>query len=1196
MLKHIFAFEVRYWLKSWTLWIFLLVIAIAIFGAASTDDITLGDSLSNTFRNSPYNIQNFYAFIGLITMIMAPAFMNSAAARDFSHNTYQIIFSTPLKRSDFLLGRFFGAALISLIPMLGVSIGMILAKYMPWVEPERWEGIVWKAHLNGLLLFALPNGFIIAAILFAVAVWARNEIASFVSSVVLLAGYVASDIMLQNVERQKLGAILDPFGIRTYAYFTRYWTVAEKNTLAAGYSGYLFWNRLLWVGVAVVILALAYWRFSFAERKKKARAAKHEGDKQAVSAALPAVTFRDAPWRKYLASLRIHFLGVIKSPVFLVIVLAALLNCVPEIALSATENYGGSSFPVTLHVLDIIAGTLYLFTLTIITYYAGVLVWKDRDTRMDEITDSMPAPEWVSYASRLTALIGIVVLIQLTVFASGVIVQAAQHFYRFQLDLYVKDLLLRDLSFFIMLAILAFFIHALSPNKYIGYFVYVVFLIANFFAWTPLNVASNLPKFARRPRVIYSDFFTDAPFRAAWSWFSLYWILGCAFLYVLTVMFWPRGKVSKWKERAGIARQRFGGAWPVLAVFACLTFASVGAWAYYNTKVINILSGPKDQRRIQADYEKTYKKFDKKEMPRLRDVKYNIEIYPEERQFVLNADAVIQNPYTHPLDEIDFTLNRLYDSTIQIPGAALVKDDTRLHYQVYKFSPPMPAGESRTIHATVKTHTRGFENEVSDMTVVQNGTFFNNTVAPLIGYLAQNELTDPNDRKKYGLAEQELMPVLERNCTADCMETYIGGHADWVNVETVMSTSPDQIAVAPGSLIREWRESGRRYFQYKLDHPALGFYSFISARYEVAREQWNGISLEVYYHKDHAWNVPRMMNSMKKSLTYFTQNFGPYYHKEARIIEFPRVATFAQAFPGTMPYSEAIGFIANLNHPDDIDMVFYIVAHEMAHQWWAHQVIGANMQGATLLSETMAQYSALMVMEHEYGRDMMRKFLRYEMDRYLSSRGKERQKERPLLTVEANQGYVHYRKGSLVLYYLKEMIGEEAVNRALRKLIQQYAYAQPPYPTSYALVDALREQTPPELQYLIKDLFEDITIFSNRTMEATAHKRADGKYDVTIDIETRKFKADPKGNETEVPVNDWIEIGAFAKPEKDKKYGRTLYRERIHLTGAKSTHTFTVAELPYQAGVDPFLLLIDRVPDGNVKQVSITEGTTTAAK
>src|SRR5258708_21102382 len=172
MLRHILAFEIRYWLKSWMLWIFLLIIAALIFGATSTDNITLGDALSNTFRNSPYNIQNFYSFIGLLTMVMAAAFINSAAARDFSFNTYQIIFSTPLKKSDFLLCRFLGATFVSIIPMLGVSMGILLAKYMPWVEPDRWGAVAWRAHLNGILVFALPNAFIIPAILFAVALLA----------------------------------------------------------------------------------------------------------------------------------------------------------------------------------------------------------------------------------------------------------------------------------------------------------------------------------------------------------------------------------------------------------------------------------------------------------------------------------------------------------------------------------------------------------------------------------------------------------------------------------------------------------------------------------------------------------------------------------------------------------------------------------------------------------------------------------------------------------------------------------------------------------------------------------------------------------------------------------------------------------------------------------------------------------------
>jgi len=226
-------------------------------------------------------------------------------------------------------------------------------------------------------------------------------------------------------------------------------------------------------------------------------------------------------------------------------------------------------------------------------------------------------------------------------------------------------------------------------------------------------------------------------------------------------------------------------------------------------------------------------------------------------------------------------------------------------------------------------------------------------------------------------------------------------------------------------------------------------------------------------------------------------------------------------------------------------------------------------------------------MEKEYGPDMMRKFLKYEMDTYLSARGRERLKERPLLTVEAEQGYIHYRKGSVVLYYLKEMIGEDKVNAALRHMIQRYAYAQPPYPTSWDLIDAFREQIPPQYQYLIKDLFEDITLFSNRTLGATARKRSDGKYDVTINVEAHKYKADAKGNETEVPVDDWIDIGAFAKPEKDRKYGKTLYRERVHVTQSRSTYTFVTDKLPEKAGIDPFLLLIDRVPDDNTKKVTL---------
>ena len=322
-----------------------------------------------------------------------------------------------------------------------------------------------------------------------------------------------------------------------------------------------------------------------------------------------------------------------------------------------------------------------------------------------------------------------------------------------------------------------------------------------------------------------------------------------------------------------------------------LAFAATGGWIYYNTEVLNPLLGPKEAKRRQADYEKNYKPFEKLPQPRVRSVKYAINVFPATRNMVMQGEEVIQNPYPQPLGEVHFSLDRNYDITLEIPGAALAKDDTRLNYRIYHFTTPLHPGESRTLRFTVRSHNRGFENSVSNIELVQNGTFFNSSVGPVIGYESGRELSDPNDRRKYGLGEQVLMPVLERHCTDGCRDNYLHGHADWVDLDTVISTSPDQIAIAPGSLVREWQQNGRRYFEYKLDHPSLFFFSFMSARYEVLREEWNGIKLEVYYHRDHPWNVPRMMNSLKKSLDYYTRNFGPYYHKEARIIEFPRVAS-----------------------------------------------------------------------------------------------------------------------------------------------------------------------------------------------------------------------------------------------------------------------------------------------------------------
>jgi hypothetical protein len=516
-------------------------------------------------------------------------------------------------------------------------------------------------------------------------------------------------------------------------------------------------------------------------------------------------------------------------------------------------------------------------------------------------------------------------------------------------------------------------------------------------------------------------------------------------------LFWPRSVVSGFSEKWQVAKANFSGT-------AKRTFAVIGTvWlliagvVYYNTIILNPYKSSKQLELDAVAYEKQYKKYQNKPMPVLTDIKYAIDIFPEERDVYVKADARFLNKSGQPIDTLYFNINTSWTNEINIPGATLVLDDEDLGFRIYSLAKPLEPNDSMDIKVATSYITKGFSNGRGNTNIIKNGTFLNNfEILPSLGYSEGAELGDRNDRRKYDLPEKNRVPDLEYTCGHTCLSNYLtDGLADWVNVESVISTSSDQIAVAPGSLVKEWTEGDRRYFQYKLDQPSQNFYSFMSARYEVAREKYGDIDIEVYYHPSHYVNVPRMIDAVRRSFAYYEKHFGPYYHKQARIVEFPRYASFAQAFPGTMPYSESIGFIINLEDESDNNIVDAVIAHEMAHQWWAHQEIPAKMQGGTMLTESFADYSSLMVMKEDLKDDMkMKNFLKYDYNRYLRGRTNELQKELPLYKVE-NQDYIHYGKGSVILYALQDYIGEDSVNASLHTFLNQYAYAEPPYPNTY---------------------------------------------------------------------------------------------------------------------------------------------------
>ncbi len=635
-----------------------------------------------------------------------------------------------------------------------------------------------------------------------------------------------------------------------------------------------------------------------------------------------------------------------------------------------------------------------------ITYFVGVVVWRDRDSKIQEIVGATPAPNSVFVVSRFLSLLTVIMTILVVTILLSCSVQIFYDFSRLQPGVYAFELIVIEalrFGFFIVLAMLA---HTFSPNKYVGYFAFIVLLILNAFVWQWMRIDSLLVRFGRLPAYVYSDMFGVAPYTSGLIAYSIYWLACAALVLWICSIALHRGVPMSITARLTEGFRSTSSSSKGFAMVAGLAMLVQGSWLVYNTQFLNTFVGSVDQETRRVRYENDYSKFENLPQPKVTSVRYEIDIYPETRNMRMLGKQTIKNKSDVSIDTLYVNLANTYKTNLEIPHATLEIDDKKLSFQTYRLQPALEPDESLEMSFIVQSETRGIENQISNQELVQNGTFFNNSLAPHFGYDPDRRIMDPNIRKKYKLAAADSVPTLTRDCGVACFSNYVGQDADWVDVETVISTSGGQIAVAPGSLLEKWTKDGRNFFKYKLDHPSLNFYSFISARYQVERSKSGDVDVEVYYHPEHEWNVPRMSQAIKEALDYCGKEFGPYRHKQARIIEFPRVASFAQAFPGTMPYSESIGFIARMDKPDDIDMVYYVVAHEMAHQWWAHQVIGARMQGATLLSETLAQYTALMIMRKEYGPDMMHKFLKYEMDSYLRSRGAERLKERPLISVD----------------------------------------------------------------------------------------------------------------------------------------------------------------------------------------------------
>ena len=1228
----ILFFELKYWLKRPSYYVYLIGFFLFAGGlmAASSGAFSdfSGTVNSSTIANSPLAINELLnGMNGFIFLFLIAALIGGTIHKDFKYDMHMVLFSYPFSKGPYLIGKFVAGYIITLSVLFSATLGMIFGTLIPGVNPDLIAPFSINPYLQSFWIYIIPNTFFFGAISFALVTFSRSIIVGFLIGFGLIIIQGIADTLLSNLDNKILSAILDPFGYNANLIYTEYWTVYEQNENALPWEKWVIINRIIWSAVSAITFYTIYAKFEFHQQPirikwpwGKNKPAQNKSDQPLIKKiALPEINlnFSLSNQFKQLWLITLNDLKyIIKGPAFIIISLLAIILAVSTILVSNTI-LETPTLPVTWQILLFGSGSIGLFINLLTFLYTGMILQRDHTTGMASLIHSTPTKTWVIFGSKLCAISLMQIILLSTIIIMGIIIQGVQGYYHFEIGLYIKQLFgIQFIGLFIW-SLLALSIHTVFKNYFIGFFILLLVSIGQNFLGS-VGIEQMMFKFNQAPPTPYSDMNGFGHFLSEYFIYRIYWLtLGVA-LFISAFWIFPRGSYPSWKERLVLAKKRIKVINLSTFIGLLIVFFSLGSYIYYVDNIKYERLSSNEREASAAEWEKKYGKFRSTPQPRITAVYVEIDLYPESRDLEINGRYTLENKTNFVIDSIHIDHGSLEtEFRFDVSNELLVEDST-FNYDIFRIYPPLQPGDSIQFEFNLKNTP----NELlrNNSPVIANGTFLNNGILPRIGYNPAGELIGPESRKKFDLPPRDRMPN-PMDSTAR-MNNYISYDADWIKFETIISTESDQIAIAPGYLEKEWTENDRKYFHYKMDAPILNFYSFISAEFAVQEDYWlreNGdtVAIEVYHHPGHDFNINRMIQGIKKALEYSTQAFSPYQHRQVRIIEFPQTSGgFAQSFANTIPYSEAVGFIADVDDedPNGVDYPFSISAHEVAHQWWAHQVIGANVKGATLMSESMSEYVSLKVLEKEYGDDKMRTFLKNALDSYLSGRAFESINEKPLMFNE-NQQYIHYNKGSLVLYALSDYLGEETLNSAIQRYLEKVAYQEAPYTIAEEFVNEIDLATPDSLGYLIDDLFRTITLYDNRVDKAEWWMNSDSTYEVEFTLLAAKYRSDEKGKRIykdaagdslvfdkaelrrpiqSLPLRDYIDVGIFTKNSAGQD--SVIYLQKHRFDEIQTTLRFTVDDEPSEVGIDPYNKLIDTQSMDNRQEVVLGKKTTESSE
>ncbi len=1090
MWYNIFKFEIAYRIRRPDTYVFFIF--LFLFSIVGVDFIFQGAELGGIKKNAPLVIAKTMGANTGIFMILASMIMGVSVLRDFEYQMESLMFVNPITKKDYLLGRFLGSFSILLFVFSSIFFGMIIGEFMPWQDPKDLLYFDLLAYLQSFISISLPILFFGASLFFVSGALSRNLAVVYTQGIILFVVFM----LTKAISNEYLQALLDPFSLTTLSLVTESWTTLETNSQLIPFNGVLFYNKLVWLSLGVLTLVFGYKKFDFNVIKSKRFKSKKQ---QPVAIqevanqnnAIPEVQAQQGftlKWNQLMHFSWFYFKSICKQASFWAIVICGMIIILIN-SVNLGTVYGVDSYPATYFIVEELQQTSIYFFIIILVFYSGELIWKERSAKLDLICDATPVSSFINLLGKYIGLLLIYVVLMISLIVSGIIFQSISGYYNYELQVYLYGFFLEIFPFLALYTFIAFFIQAITNHKFIGVLLVLMFFICNV-ALGLFGFDHDLYFFGGDALASYSDMNGYGHFLRPYLFIKTYWFLFGMILLVVASLFLTRGTETNFLKRLEASSSRLSISLLKFTSVLILAFILLGGYIFYNTNVVNEYWTNSEATQFRVDYEKTLKQFEYIPQPKIVAVNLKVDLYPSKRDYTVEGYYLLKNTNETAIEEIH--IQKLIEANIKLEnvifeaGARLDTQYNKYDYSIYKLNESLQSGATIKMDFKQTFTTRGFEESGSNENIVENGIFFNNKDLPTIGYNRKYELSDNEERADYKLAERFIKEG--RDHPNEVLNARSGSDSDGIDFEMVIGTAKDQTAIVPGELLKQWQERDRNYFHYKMKQPIIDFYSIISARYELKKDTWQPksdpisqpVDLEIYYHKGHEYNLDRMMAGMKASLDYYSKNFSPYQYQQLRIMEFPRYAEFAQSFPGTIPFSESIGFILDIDDEKDIDMAFYVTAHEVAHQWFGLQVEAANVQGQHFILESLSQFAAIMVLKQHFPDKKVQQFLELQEEKYREGQRKEASQE-PALALVENQDYVYYAKGAIAMYRLQENIGEDKVNLALKRFLEDWNTIDGKlktktkrYATSKDLLQYFRDVTPDSQQHLIKDLFESV--------------------------------------------------------------------------------------------------------------------------